>query len=128
MAISATLTAYNPPYGLDQTQTRRILRGLLVWAAGTYATGGILPSYVGIKQQNGEIVPLDTINVAPDSMWIQTISGSGYTYDYVKSTGKIVILVTGSASGNPQQELAAGALPAGVVNDVIEFEASWARA
>lgn len=124
--MAAVLTAYNEPYGKDFTAAREYLHGLLAFT-GSYTTGGILPSYSTIKDQSGANVLLNTLNVNPDTLWIQSIAGSGYTYQYVKSSGKIMILTTGSAAGSPAQELAAGALPAGVTGDTIEFESEWVK-
>jgi len=39
-----TQTVFNAPYGLDITQTRIFLRGLLSFGAGNYVAGGILPN------------------------------------------------------------------------------------
>ncbi len=127
---TVTLTAYNAPYGIDQTNTRMYLHGLVAFSAspGTYPAGGLLPTYSPIKDQSGQAVLLPTINVNPDTMWIQSIAGSGYTYQYNKATGKIQIFVTGSASQNPAAELTGGtAIPAAVSGDTIEFEAEWAK-
>ena len=46
MALSTlTLSVFNAPYGIDETNTRMWLRGKFVFSAspGTYATGGLLP-------------------------------------------------------------------------------------
>lgn len=127
--MAFTLTAYNAPYGLDGTQNRRYLHGLLVITATTYAAGGVLPaSYSAIKDQSGALVPLDTQNINPDTVWLQSISGSGFSYAYNKATGKIQIFTTGTATQSPAAELANGAVPAGVIADIIEFEAQWVRA
>jgi hypothetical protein len=126
--MAFTLQAYNAPYALDMTQARRMLHGLLVITTTTYAAGGVLPaSYSAIKDASGQLVPLDTLNINPDTMWLQSISGSGYAYVYNKATGKIQIFVNSGTAQNPQAELAAGAVPTGVINDVIEFEAEWVR-
>lgn len=48
MALSIlTATAFNPPYGLDETQSRIFVRGKLVFSgtSGTYATNGLLPNF-----------------------------------------------------------------------------------
>lgn len=128
MAISATLTAYNAPYGIDQTATRMVLRGTLAWAAGTYATGGILPNNPPYLDVSGQAVLLPTLNLQPDSVNFKSVAGSGFVYQRNNSTGKIQIFVTGAAAGDPLEELAAGALPSGVTGDTIEFEASWVKA
>ncbi|HZP06795.1 MAG TPA: hypothetical protein VFB43_17985 [Terracidiphilus sp.] len=128
MAIAATLTVYNAPYGIDQTAVRSILRGKLVWAAGTYAAGGVTPNAPPYADVSGANVLLATQNVQPDSIDIKSVAGSGFIYQRNNSTGKIQIFTTGSAAGSALEELPNGALPAGVTGDVIEFEASWVRA
>jgi hypothetical protein len=65
--------------------------------------------------------------VGPDTQWIQSIAGSGYQYAYNKATGLIQIF-TGGAAQSPLTELSAGALPAAVVNDIIEYEAEYVTA
>jgi hypothetical protein len=178
MAISATLTVFNAPYGIDQTNARMVLRGNLAWAAGTYAAGGVTPNAPPYLDAAGASVLIPTLNVQPDTVTFQSVSGSGYTYKRNKATGKIQVFqvagftpagtnsapaltmnsytpagtitngtpdtfagtpavltgtvaaptFTGSAvAAGALSELANGALPAAVVADVIEFEASWVR-
>jgi hypothetical protein len=126
MASVATLTAFNAPFGIDMTLSRYELHGKLAFAAGTYAAGGVLPVYTTIKDASGQAVLLGTLNVNPDNMLVFSNSGSGFTYVYVQSTGKVKIL-TGSAAQSPGTELANGALPAGVTGDSIKFIASWVK-
>jgi len=126
--MAFTPQAYNAPYGLDGTQTRRILRGLLVITATTYAPGGVLPaSYSAIKDASGQLVLVDSLNVNPDTAWFQSISGSGYEYSYNKATGKVQIWVNSGTAQNPSAELSAGAVPSGVIADIVEFEFQWVR-
>ena len=128
MAISVTPVVHNAPYGLDQTSVRSIMHGLLVWAAGNYASGGIAPPTPPWQDASGQNVLLATQNVQPDEIYAYSIAGSGFVYQFNKSTGKWQIFVTGAAAGDALEELAAGALPAGVTTDVVEFFASWVRA
>jgi hypothetical protein len=65
-----------------------------------------------------------SVVIGPDTQWIESVSGSGYVYAYNKPTGLIQIF-TGAAAQSPLTELAAGALPAGVLSDVVEFEAEY---
>lgn len=127
MAISATLTVFNAPNGIDGTQNRRILHGLLAFAAGTYAAGGVLPSYAPLYDVSGESVLVDSLTVAPARMILTSLSGSGYLYFYNNSTGKVQIFESSAAAG-PLAELPNGALPAGVLGDTIGFVAEWIRA
>jgi hypothetical protein len=62
--------------------------------------------------------------IGPDTLWMQTINGSGFSYSYNKTNG-LVQIFTGSAAQSPSAELAAGALPAGVTGDTVEFEAEY---
>lgn len=127
MAISLTLTAYNAPYAIDETNTRMWLRGKAVWTAGTYATGGqafVAPPFLDLS---GQVVLLPTLNLNPDELKLETVSGSGFVYTYNHSSSKVQIFVTGTAAGSPLEELPAGALPTGVVNDVVEFIATWVK-
>lgn len=51
---------------------------------------------------------------------------SGYIYQYQESTGNLFVLETATTSA-PLGKLAAGAYPAGVLSDVIAFEALFAK-
>lgn len=128
--MAATVTAYNAPYGLDHTQTRVYLHGSLAFTTQTYTPGGILPTWGTIKDVSGQIVLLDSLNVNPDTVWIQSVSGSGFQYQYIKNTGKIEIFGSGSGTANSPAavELTAITLPAGVLSDVIEVELEWVKA
>ena len=128
MAISLTLTVYNAPYGIDQTNTRMWLRGKAVFTAGNYAAGGqpyVAPPFL---DASGQVVLIPTLNLLPDELKLESVSGSGYIYVYNHSTAKVQVFEVGSGSPPlPLAELPAAALPAGVVNDVIEFVATWAK-
>jgi hypothetical protein len=126
MAGTVTLTAYNAPYGLDATQSRQYLHGLVGFSTGTYVTGGFLPSYSPIKDQSGQAVLLGTLNVNPDTMWIESIAGSGYTFGYNKASGKIQVFVS-AAAGSALEELPSGTSLATLNADTVEFEAEWVR-
>lgn len=127
MAISATLTVFNAPNGIDGTQSRRILNGLLAFAAGTYAAGGVLPSYAPLYDASGQSVLVDSLTVAPERMILTSSSGSGYLYYYNKSTGNVQIF-EGTAVAGPLAELPNGDLPDGVLGDTIDSVAEWIRA
>ena len=127
MAIAVTLTVLNAPYGIDETQSRMELRGKAVWTAGTYAAGGVTPNSPPYADVSGANVLIPTLNVQPDTLEIWSVGGGGYIYQRNDSTGKIQIFVTGSASGNPLQELANGALPSGVTSDSIVWYGTWVK-
>ncbi len=212
MAIGLLTQAnYNAPYGYDFTSARRRYHGSLVFGAGNYVTGGLLPNWnpttgvlgptqtsAGVNAQVGgytQPVVLNitnsalTTNVAtitannaltalqwvtfsgltnipslngqtaqvlasglsgtqfevdfthanvtsaaetghavtvigPDSMWIESVSGSGFIYGYNKANATVQIF-TGAAAQSPLTELSAGALPSGVTGDIIEFLAEY---
>lgn len=130
---TATVAAYNEPFGLDETAKRFYLHGTIAISASpaTYATGGLVANWSAIKDAAGALVQLGTKNVNPDTVWIQSIGGSGYVYQYNKATGKIQIFTVDAAAVATQYpliELAnAAAIPAGISGDSIEFEAEWVR-
>ena len=74
MALSIlTQTAFNAPYGLDETQSRIWLRGKFVFSgtSGTYAAGGLLPNLSAanvlgpLQDASGQNVLLATLTQAP---------------------------------------------------------------
>lgn len=67
------------------------------------------------------------IVIGPDDMEIHSVAGSGYIYQYNKSLATVQVFTTGTASGDPLNELAADTTPDAVVADVIHFVASWAK-
>lgn len=60
------------------------------------------------------------------SVWSEL--ASGYTYAYSRTTGVLFVQVGGASASQPQANLAAGAYPSGVLNDVIRFEAKFLKA
>jgi len=65
----------------------------------------------------------------PYSVKFWTELGSGYVYQYSRTTGVLFVMAqTSSASaGDPLAKLAAAAYPAGVLNDVIRYEARFLK-
>lgn len=55
-----TATAFNEPYGIDQTSQRIWLRGKFAIAAGNWVTGGLLPNWQAILDASGQAVLLPT--------------------------------------------------------------------
>jgi len=127
MAISLTLTVFNEPYGVDMTNTRMILRGNAVWAAGTYVAGGQVPVAPPYLYASGDTVLIPTLNLLPDSLTLESVAGSGFVYGYNKSSGKVQVFTTGTAPGDALNELAGAGLPDAVVADVIEFVATFVK-
>jgi hypothetical protein len=119
--IKATIYAY--PNGNDNTERRQVLMGTLAISAspGTYATGGLSLANVFAVEQN------KTSNYnTPMYINIYSVSGSGYGYSYNRASNKLQVF-TGSAAQSPATELAAGATPAGVSGDIIEFFVEFSR-
>lgn len=54
--------------------------------------------------------------------------GSGYVYQYSRTTGVLFVMVQGAAAGDALAALGAGAYPSGVKNDVIRYEAKFLKA
>lgn len=88
-------------------------------SAATYATGGNTVNFND---------PLIKAQRAPVMVVLQSLVGSGYLYSYVPGTdntnGKIMVL-TGAAAQSPLTEFTAGAVPAGVSGDTIQFHAMF---
>lgn len=115
----ATLVATT--IALSNNQKFQILVGKLV-ASGTYVAGGI-----ALDSVLEALADVHSGGTGPVWIDIQSVSGSGYTYQHIASTGKMMILVGGAVISLPQAELAAGALPAGVTADIINFRAEFIR-
>jgi hypothetical protein len=64
--------------------------------------------------------------IGADTEWEESVSGSGYIYQYNKTTATVQIFIaTPATTTNQLSELPAGALPAGVIADIIEFESQF---
>jgi hypothetical protein len=133
-ATTATLTVYNYPNGINNTQRRQTLYGTIAIGASplTYATGGIQLSFLGVKDASGQVVQIDSASTLPAILWLQGVGGSGYTYTWNQPTNKLQIFtVDATATGTeyPLIEFTNGAaIPAGVSGDTIVFEADFIRA
>ena len=131
MALSTvTLKAYAHPMGVDNTQRRVKVSGTATIAASplTYATGGIAITWTFTNVLTGDAILLNTTATAPIMAYFTSVSGSGYDYAFNKANNKLQIFTTGASTQSPNAELAAGAVPAGVSGDVIEFDAEFVRA
>lgn len=117
-AATPTINAF--PNGIDNTQRMTIVYGTIAIGASplTYATGGVVLSFSGLE-------PIKSTQ-NPVIVYIESVSGSGYTYEWNKATGKVQIF-TGAAAQSPQTELTAGAVPAAVSGDTIAFEAHFLK-
>lgn len=86
-------------------------------APGTYPTGGYTVSFADSNIKASRVPKEVTIH-----------GRAGYVYTFIPGTtnadGKVMVL-TGAAAQSPLTELAAGATPAGVSGDTIQFTARW---
>jgi hypothetical protein len=64
----------------------------------------------------------------PYTMALWSELASGYQYSYSRTTGVVFVQVGAAAISLPNANLAAGAYPAGVLNDVIRYEAKFLKA
>lgn len=118
---TAVGTEYAYPKGSDTTMRRKITYGAVAISASpaTYLTNGLVFSFAAPV--------FDVSSQSPITMQVYSISGGGYTYEYVASTGKVKVL-TGAAAQSPLTELTTGgAIPAGVSGDVIEYKAEFLK-
>ena len=120
-----TLTITNVQY--DNTQKRQHIYGQInvTPANGSYPVGGIAFDSVLLA------LPGVTTNSGVKFTQIQSGAGSGYIYQRIPSTGKMMILQvppSGSlTTAAPLQEIPSNTNMQGVVNDVIEFHATVFR-
>jgi hypothetical protein len=122
----ATLTV-KAGYLVDNTQKKIIINGFLLVATfgSTYPVGGIPLDSVLLA------LPEATTNSGVRRCIITSAAGSGYIYQRIASTGKMMILqvpVNGSlTTAAPLNEIPSGTNMQGIVNDTIDFEAELLR-
>lgn len=119
MSAVITLTEYAYPMGKDNTQRRTLTYGSGATSASpaTYAHGGLAIAFASPV--------FDVSSQSPIDLEIKSVSGSGYIYQWVKSTG-LVMIFSGAAAQSPLTELTdAEAIPAGVSADVLSYKASF---
>lgn len=63
----------------------------------------------------------------PFSVNFWSENASGYAYQYSRPTGVLYVMVQGAAAQAALAPLSAGAYPAGVVNDIIRYEATFLK-
>jgi hypothetical protein len=97
-----------------QTLRGLTYRAIVDFPGDDYATGGI-PIFLRNK-----------VASTKNPTFAYFRGKSGYTYEYDYENDKLIIRQS-SAAGNPESELAAAALPAGVLNDVIRVEAEFPK-
>lgn len=119
MAAVITLTEYAYPMGKDNTQRRTLTygSGAISASPATYAHGGLAIAFAAPV--------FDVSSQSPIDLEIKSVSGSGYIYQWVKSTG-LVMIFSGAAAQSPLTELTdAESIPAGVSADVLSYKASF---
>lgn len=117
--IVGTESAY--PAGQDTTMRRKSTYGAAAISASpaTYAAGGLVFSFAAPV--------FDVSSQTPIDLEIKSISGSGYIYQWVKSSGKVKVF-SGAAAQSPLTELTdAEAIPAGVSGDVLAYHAQFLK-
>jgi hypothetical protein len=107
----------------DQKFERHV--GLLTVGPGTYSPGGLALASVLLNT----VYPKS--NSGPYGIILYSTTGSGYIYQFIKSTGNMMILqvpLTGSlTTAAPLVEILAGSTLSQVQNDIIFFEAIYRR-
>ena len=63
----------------------------------------------------------------PFSVKFWSENGSGYVYQYSRPTGVLYVMVQGAAAQAALAPLSAGAYPAGVLNDIVRYEATFLK-
>ena len=111
----------------DNTQKRQHIYGQINVspANGSYPVGGI--SFDSVLLANSEVFTNSGVKFTQ----IQSAAGTGYIYQRIPSTGKMMILQvppSGSlTTAAPLQEIPSNTNMQGVVNDIIEFHATVLR-
>lgn len=112
-------------YKVDNTQKKVIVTGTLVVSAGTYGAGGLVLDSVLLA------LPEVTTNSGVLRCIITSAKGTGYIYQRIAATGKMMVLQVppnGSlTTAAPLQELPTSYNLQGVQNDTIDFEAQFIR-
>lgn len=109
------------PNGRDNTQRRSFSYGTLAISASpaTYATGGLVFSFANPV--------FDVATQTPIDVNIKSVSGSGYVYQWNKSTNKVQVF-SGAAAQSPLTELTnSESVPAAVSGDTIVYEAVFLK-
>lgn len=111
----------------DNTQKRQHIYGQInvTPASGSYPVGGI--AFDSVLLANPEVFTNSGVKFTT----IQSEAGTGYIYQRIAATGKMMILQvppTGSlTTAAPLQEIPSGTDMHGVVNDTIKFHATVLR-
>lgn len=123
--MSLATLAVSSGYLVDNTQRKVIISGSIVVSGTTYPAGGIALDSVILA------LPEATTNSGVRRCILTSRTGTGYIYQRIASTGKMMILQVppnGSlTTAAPLQELPSSLNMQGVNNDTIDFEAELLR-
>ena len=119
----ATATLSVPETIVSNDQKLQYVYGVVKISAATdtYATGGLALNSVLLS-----IADIQSSTGKPLQVWITSVNGSGYTYQWNQSTGKMQIFQC-AASGSPNSEYGNGTALTNPFADVINFEAIYQR-
>lgn len=120
---TATLSVPTPVSLVDNDQKSQFIYGQIKISAATdtYATGGL-----ALNAVLSAIPDVQSSTGKPLMVWITSANGSGYTYQWNQSTGKMQIFQS-AASGSPLGEYGNGVALTNPFADVILFEAIYQR-
>lgn len=140
MSAIITLSLNIYPKGVDNTQRYTYVRGTLTVSASTYSAGGLgttSGSTINWNFDGGVKVGTLPFQVSFFSVGntagggVASHVGGGYQYVWNAATNKFQILAaSGGAAGTGAvtEEMTDGtSIPAGVLNDVIQFEAIFVK-
>lgn len=123
--------------GVDNSQKVLEVYGTIAIDAtpSTYAPGGLAivsalnVALNGWAQEQVKASPLKTGDTGPTPfiVYVESVSGSGYTYQWNKATNKLQIFQGGAGASAPQAEIPTAAIPAAVSGDSLAFEARFVR-
>ncbi len=120
-ALTIQLVGPNP----DNTQKKEIFQGTILVGSGTYSPGGL------VLDAALQAACLPKSNSAPLRVILMSAKGSGYIYQRIAATGRMMVLQT-PLSGSlttavPLSELLAGRTLSAVQADSLNFWAEYAR-
>lgn len=112
-------------YTVDNTQKKTIVNGTLKITDTTYPVGG--PALDSVLLALPEV----TTNSGVRRCLCTSLTGTGYVYQRIAATGKLMILqvpVNGSlTTAAPLNQIPSSTNMNGINNDVIDFEAEFLR-
>ncbi len=135
-AAVATLTLFDFPKGVDNTQRFQVLRGTINIGFGTYPVGGFTLNWGAMTNSGGgrvEGIPNSGSSVLPVEVDVQSMSTTpgGFVY-VVDSAGTLHVFIASNSTSGTSGPLIEGVgatanVPAALVNDNINFTAYFVR-